>query len=59
VSKLGAFDSYVQDEREKAIRHEAERRVLAVRGSYDVPGFEACVDAEMVNIVEEQSSKDS
>lgn len=28
-------------------RAKAEARVLAVRGSYDAPGFEACVDAEM------------
>lgn len=25
----------------------AEQSVLAVRGSYDAPGFEACVEAEM------------
>lgn len=30
-----------------ANRREAERRVIAVRGSSDVPGFEACVDAEL------------
>lgn len=29
------------------LREKAERRVLAVRGSYDAPGFEACVDAEL------------
>lgn len=28
-------------------RDEAEQRVLAVRGSYDAPGFDACVEAEL------------
>lgn len=28
-------------------RARAEAKVLAVRGSYDAPGFEACVKAEM------------
>lgn len=28
-------------------RTKAEQRVFAVRGSWDAPGFEACVEAEM------------
>lgn len=28
-------------------RREAEQEVMRVRGSYDAPGFDACVDAEM------------
>lgn len=28
----------------------AERRVLKVRGSYDAPGFDACVRGEILNI---------
>jgi hypothetical protein len=28
-------------------REEAEKIVLAVRGSYDAPGFEVCVDEVM------------
>jgi len=31
-------------------RQEAEDRVLKLRGSYDAPGFEACVDAEMATM---------
>lgn len=57
--RVGDFDGYVQDEQEKAARQEAERRVIATRGSYDVPGFEACVEAEIANIAEEQPSRDS
>ncbi|MCE9567417.1 MAG: hypothetical protein K8U57_35905 [Planctomycetes bacterium] len=55
---VGDFDAYVQDEREKSARQEAEGRVLAVRGSHDAPGFEACVEAEMVNIAEENVSRE-
>jgi hypothetical protein len=33
--------------KEKRIREQAEQNVLAVRGTYDAPGFEACVDAEI------------
>ncbi len=58
MSKLGAFDAYVQEEQEKAARREAERRVLAIRGSYDAPGFDACVEAEMVNIVTVTAKQD-
>lgn len=46
-----------QDKQEADAREEAEKRVLAVRGSYDAPGFEACVEAEMWFIAEEQRSK--
>lgn len=28
----------------------AERKVLAVRGSYDAPGFDACVEAELASV---------
>lgn len=35
---------------ERVMRAEAERRVLAVRGSYDAPGFEACVKAELAEM---------
>jgi hypothetical protein len=35
---------------EEEIRELAEQNVLAVRGSYDAPGFEACVLAEIENI---------
>jgi hypothetical protein len=38
---------YEAMERDKALRKEAERRVREIRGSDDVPGFEACVEAEM------------
>jgi hypothetical protein len=34
----------------KTIREEAEERVIAIRGSWDVPGFDACVEAEIDNI---------
>lgn len=46
-----------QDKQEVDAREEAEKRVLTVRGSYDAPGFEACVEAEMRNIAEEQQAK--
>jgi len=39
---------------EKTIREEAEERVIAIRGSWDVPGFEVCVKAEMAIIREER-----
>ena len=29
------------------LQHEAEQEVLRVRGSYDAPGFDACVKAEL------------
>jgi hypothetical protein len=29
------------------LREQAEANVLAVRGSYDAPGFDACVAAEL------------
>jgi hypothetical protein len=32
---------------DKAIRAQAEKNVARVRGSYDAPGFEACVNAEI------------
>lgn len=37
---------------DEAAREKAEAEVLRVRGSYDAPGFDACVDAEMVKLVE-------
>jgi hypothetical protein len=39
------------------LREEAERRVIAARGSSDVPGFEACVDAEIEVIRQERGEK--
>jgi hypothetical protein len=30
----------------RTLRSRAEKAVLLARGSYDAPGFEACVDAE-------------
>lgn len=41
-----------EDER----RAEAERRVIAVRGSWDVPGFEACVNAELANMAKQEAT---
>lgn len=32
---------------ERSTRGKAEAEVLAVRGSYDAPGFDACVEAAM------------
>lgn len=32
---------------EHKMREAAEKKVLVLRGSYDAPGFEACVDAEL------------
>lgn len=34
----------------KLVREEAERRVIAVRGSRDAPGFNMCVEAEIASI---------
>lgn len=34
-----------------SMRGEAERRVIALRGSRDVPGFDACVEAEMASMI--------
>ena len=31
----------------ESLMQDAEKKVLAIRGSYDAPGFEACVEAEM------------
>jgi hypothetical protein len=33
------------------LQEEAEKRVLAVRGSYDAPSFDACVEAEMQSLI--------
>jgi hypothetical protein len=52
---MSKCNSLFQDKQEADARKEAEKRVLAVRGSYDAPGFEACVEAEMQNIADEQS----
>lgn len=38
-------------------RDEAARRVIATRGSNDVPGFDACVNAEMEAIGQERAAK--
>lgn len=37
-------------------RTEAERRVAKVRGSYDAPGFEACVQAELAEMKKGESN---
>lgn len=37
-----------------ALRARAEQNVLKVRGSYDAPGFEACVNAEMERLQRER-----
>jgi len=39
---------------EDCLRGIAEDNVLAIRGSFDAPGFEACVLAEMEEIRSEQ-----
>lgn len=36
------------------LREEAERRVIAVRGSSDVPGFDLCVEAEIAEMAKEK-----
>jgi len=33
------------------LREKAERRVIAVRGSDDVPGFDMCVEAELLEMM--------
>lgn len=35
---------------EKEIRDWATKTVLSIRGSYDAPGFEACVNSEIEEI---------
>lgn len=39
-------------------RREAEQRVLAMRGSYDAPGFDACVKAELRDMENERQKGD-
>ena len=39
------------------LREEAERRVIAVRGSWDAPGFEECVKAEIETIRRERAAQ--
>jgi hypothetical protein len=39
------------------LREEAERRVIAFRGSWDVPGFEACVKTEIETIRRERGEQ--
>lgn len=39
------------------LREKAERRVLAARDSYDAPGFEACVEAELAEMRELERKK--
>lgn len=45
------------NKQEKTLRDEAEKRVLAVRGSYDAPGFDACVEAEIKEMTQEPNTK--
>lgn len=33
--------------KKKTLREQAEATVLRVRGSYDAPGFDICVEAEL------------
>lgn len=35
----------------KDLREQAYETVLSTRGSWDVPGFDACVDAELNRLV--------
>jgi hypothetical protein len=42
---------------EDALREKAEANVLAARGSYDAPGFEACVEAEIAALRQPQPSQ--
>lgn len=56
MSKCNAL---YMEEQENAAREEAVKRVLAVRGSNDAPGFDACVESEMVNILEQQQPRES
>lgn len=38
------------------LRQQAETSVLHYRGSYDAPGFEACVNAELEKLINEYLS---
>lgn len=49
-----AEDEVQQGAKDRAL---AEHRVLKVRGSYDAPGFEACVKAEIDNIRRKRGEK--
>lgn len=42
---------------EAELRAAAEDSVLAVRGSYDAPGFEACVKEEMARMTRPASQR--
>lgn len=44
----------VPDKREK-LREQAEKNVLRVRGSYDAPGFEACVESEINELLRQET----
>lgn len=37
----------------------AELRVLRIRGSYDAPGFDSCVKAEIDNLTNHKKAKES
>jgi hypothetical protein len=45
--QIRAITRILGTHRQLVTREEAERRVLSGRGSYDAPGFEACVQAKM------------
>lgn len=52
-----AKEEYILNERkDNAAMKLATERVLAVRGSYDAPGFDACVDAEYERLIKEQQN---
>lgn len=46
-SSTKSGDGKTKRQAAKDARRKAEREVFRVRGSYDAPGFEACVKAEM------------
>lgn len=41
------------------LREQAEATVLSYRGSYDAPGFDACVEAELQELINEYISNTS
>lgn len=43
----------------KELRRQAEETVLRVRGSWDAPGFEACVKAELAALLARKSNGQS
>ena len=46
------------DKEESRVREQAINRVLEVRGSYDAPGFETCVEQEIANIKAREEALD-